>query len=358
MNKQTNFLSFFIFKLIAFILVFVALFYAYGEISSYNMKLEIIFSDYKITTYSGFLSFVVLFALGLIFWIYGLINSLICKIYSIKQAYRGSKSNEAIKNLVESSILLGFGNKKAAVKIIDELNLDYLQDDLKDYPELIKALSQSETIPLALYTNIQKFPALKNQIFKKLAKIEYKLGNFDKALEYSKDYQIASNYDEDNNLLLAQIYLAKKDLKAMDGVISSLSFGDISNLAKTNFSNLYREASKLALIQANNSDAILYARKAIDINFENLDAIVLFCEIAIAQKQYDLIRNVTISCFGHKPSFNLFLIIRKFSDLENIDLYHKLVDSCDFESNLDVFLSITSVLNLENQQKEILEKIY
>jgi hypothetical protein len=129
-------------------------------------------------------------------------------------------------------------------------------------------------------------------------------------------------------------------------------------VAKTNFSNLYREASKLALVQANNSDAILYARKAIDINFENLDAIELFCEIAIAQKQYDLIRNVTISCFGHKPSFNLFLIIRKFSDLENIDLYHKLVDSCDFESNLDVFLSITSVLNLENQQKEILEKIY
>lgn len=357
MTKQSHIFGFITFKLLAFVTVGIALIFAYSEIAKYNYPLHIEFADYKIDTYIGFIIFALLLIMSILFFLNGVFTSIILKFQSIKDRYHGTKTNESINGLIESYIMYSFNNKKDALSHLNKVDKNYLNNDQKDYAELLNSLSSHDSIPIALYGYIQKFPILNKQISKKLAYIEFKLGNLDKALEYAREYYSISMNDEKISILLAQIYAKKEDWKAMDGVISSLSGYDMSEDLSYESSRLYMLAAKYYLAETHNNDSLTYCRKALEINPGNLDAASLFAEIASGQRNYDLSTKVLISCFSAKPNFELFLILKKFTNLSNLELYNELVDSCEYESNISIFLAISTFLELTSKQKEILDKI-
>lgn len=357
MSKQLNIFSVFIFKMLAILLISIVLFFVYSELKDYNVEIKIEFLDYIINTNSVFLVFVLLLLLMLLLSINIIFSFISNKINLIKDNYVGTKSEGALSKLIESALLIALENKKEAEKYLQEINIEYLSQNQKNYYKLLQAITSSETIPLKLYHYIQKYPILYDQVSKKLAKIEFKLGNLDKALEYARQYYAVSNHDESINILLAEIYSEKKDWKAMDGVISSFVFEKTASSALKKFSELYLLSAKNFLNNGKNIDALSYCKKSIDLDPSNLEACELFAEIAVGNKNYELINNILINSFAKGPSFELFLIIRKFSDMSDEDLYFELLNVSSDNNDLGLYLAISTYLNLEDKQKEILDKI-
>ncbi len=357
MSKQTNFLGFILSKLLACILLSIALMFVYNSFSNLNVDVVIKFSDYNINTSSGFLFFALLCAILILFLLNGFIGSIVNSFYNFRERYRGSRISSSISYLIESAILLAIGSKKEALKQLANIDTKYLSDEQKGYVDLIHIFSSSEGIPLTLIGSVQKFPFIKNQISKKLAIVEYKLGNLEKALEFARQYYSINSSDEEINLLIARIYSRKQDWKAMDGTISSVSHHEISIETKNNLANLYLLAARDQLNKQNINDLFTYCSKALEFKPDFLEAASLFAEVAASQKNYDAAKINLLNAFATFPNFQIFLILKKFSDSTNSELYYKLVESCDFLSHQNLFLSIATVLELKDAQKEILEKI-
>ena len=188
MTKQSYFLEFFFTKVLAFILVSIALVFAYSEIKQYNVFLSIRFHDYEINTYAGVIFFLIVLFIVILLFINGIFMSIVNSFRNFREKHRGSKINQSISRLIESSILLAFGAKKEASAKVIQADRKYLTQEQSGYADLVESMSSSETIPITLYGYISKFPFVKNQLSKKLSIIEFKLGNLEKALEYAMEY--------------------------------------------------------------------------------------------------------------------------------------------------------------------------
>ncbi len=357
MSKQNNHLSFITTKIIAIILVSIALIFVYIELAKFNVAIQIRFSEYEIDTYLGSIVFAILAVIFCIFYFISAISYIINGFEYYKDRYYSAKKNSAISEIIESAILLAIGSKKEALDKIDDVETKYLPEDKKDYLELMKALSSSEVIPVALYGYLQKFPFIKNKVFKKLANVEYKIANYDKALEYARQCYASGESDEEISLIMAKIYFAKEDFKSMDGVASSMLHNQLSHQTLNILSDLYLNASKTYLKNMQNTESENFAIKALELNPKNIEAAELFAEIAGAQKEFSLAREVLLNAFEKYPSFQIFLVLKKYSDIPNFELYNLLAQKCDYSTNIDLFLAIATILDLEEAKQNILSEI-
>ena len=357
MSKQNNLLSFIVTKIIAIILISLALFFVYMELAKFNLAIQIRFAGYEIDTYLGSVVFAVLLVIFCIFYFISAISYIINGFEYYKQKYYGAKKSLAISEIIESAILLAIGSKKEALDKINLIDTKYLSEDKKDYLGLMKALCSAEVIPVALYGYLQKFPFIRNKVFKKLANIEYKLANYEKALEYARQCYAFASGDEEVALILAKIYFAKEDFKSMDGVVLSMLHNPLRSDTLLNLSDLYLKAARIFLKNTLTSDSVNFAIKSLDLNPENIQAAELFAEIATSQKEYDLVRDTLLNAFEKHPDFQTFLVMKKYTNMSNIELYNLLAEKCDYNSKVELFLAIATILDLEEVKLQILSQI-
>lgn len=357
MSRQTGFISGFILRLLAFILLSLAFAFVYIEISEYNFPVHIKAGKYIIDTYAGFILFLLLAAFSLLFLLNSIFFSIFDKFQYLRKKYRKSKESKALAYLIESCILLTFNDKKGAKEHISKIDTSYLKNEFKIYFNLLKSISSSESIPITLYGYMQNFPFIKSNMSKKLAGVEYKLGNLDKALSYAKEYSNNIENNEDIVLILAQIYYEKKQWRDMDSSINSLNIENKEIKNKEAFANLYISAAKELVSDGNSDEVLNYCKNAIEIMPSNIDAASLFAEVALSNGNYEFIRIVLLNAFYQYPNFNIFLVLHKFSNITNEELYYLLLEKVNFKEHLDLFLAITSVLNLPEQKNELLNYI-
>lgn len=359
MMKQSNIVGNFLAKFSAFMLVSIALVFAYTELRKYNLPLTINTGDYTLLTNIGFIVFITSLLIAFLFYLNALIGSLLNKIYLFKESYKGSRKNKSLSNLIESSILLSFGDKKNALEQLNSIDESYLDSKQSIYLELIRKISLSEEMPITMYGYMQNFPFIKKHISKKIARVEFKLGNLDKALSSAKEYFSICFDDEANNLLIAEIYSEKQEYTSMDDFISSYvntlkaSSTQMSSETACKFSELYHKAADSLLASSESNDILYYCKKSIELNPENIDAASLFAEISSSKRNFDNINNVLIEAFHLKPNFHIFMIINKFTNLDASEFYERLTENIDIISFLDLFISISVILNLEDKQKDL-----
>ncbi|MDX1924377.1 MAG: hypothetical protein SFT91_04045 [Rickettsiaceae bacterium] len=357
MGKKLNFIGFKIFKLLILTLVCISFAFIYSKFSKYNIDLTIEFGDLRIKTYVGVVLFGFILLVSLLFLIVGIISYTFSQLISIRDSFSGDRAQNALKRLIESAILMSIHDKKGAATLIKNVDVNYLSEEIAEYAELISSLTSSESVPVSFYHYSKKFPILKKQASKKLSQIEFKMGNFDKALEYAKEYYYSDPEDEQINIILAKIHAAKERWRDMDGLISSVGNYNFSDETRLVFSSLYVTAAKTILNDGNNVDAQDYCVKSLEQDPANMNAAELFAEISTLQRNYDLTKKVLISSFARRPSFELFLLVRKFTDLTNRELYDELVDSCTFDKHFAIFLAIATYLRLEDKKEDILNQI-
>ena len=357
MSKQNSIFSNILLKIIALILVSIALVFAYSEISQYNQKFTLVISDYYVESYVG----VIVFGILLILAIFLGINGIFYNIYNIfdnfRENYKGSKIKKSVSALIESSILLGIGSKSEAYYHLDYVDNNYLDDQQKKYVEIIKSLASSETVPVTFYSYITKFPFLKNLVSKKLASIELKLGNLEKALEFARQYYYAKEFDEEINIILAKIYFETSDYKALDGIISSTSEHQISETCKIILSNLYVGAAKKLISESRSSEVMEFCRKALELNPGSVVAAELFSEIAIASQKINLVEDVVLKAFCLEPNFGTFLVLNRYKKHNNEEFYNLLIESADYKAYPELFIAIASILDLSDKQKDLIAEL-
>jgi uncharacterized protein HemY len=358
MNKSSNIIGSIIFKIVVICVVASALFLSYGEIQKYNFPIEIQTSDYKVSTNAAFIGIIAGIIIAVLFSVNSFFTGIMNKIYMFKEGYRGAQKNKSISSLIEASVLLAFSDKKGAKDNLSLVDNNYLDPKQKLYFELISSMSLNDNIPITLYGYMQNFPFIKRHISKKIARIEFKMGNLDKALVSAKEYYNYNQFDPEVNLIIAEIYAAQKDWDSMDSLIEKYISSTDNMISPSEFSNLYFQAAKDMVSTGNNSDVLYYCKKSLEITPDNLASASLFAEISLLQKNYDSINNFLISCFQKKPSFDMFLLINKFSNLDPENLYQKLSDSLDLNKYSDLFIAICVVLNLDSSMKEILELVF
>ncbi|MDX2050595.1 MAG: hypothetical protein SFT93_05465 [Rickettsiaceae bacterium] len=356
MNQNNLFLSLFT-RIFVFILISIIFAFLYNQVSDYNLTVNLEISNYSIKTYIGTLVFLLVLPLTLLLFIINLLSKIIFKINLIRRNYQSSRASRAVNQLIESCLIFSFNNKKDTIDHLKSIDQRYLSEDQKEYVDLVLTLASSDTIPISLYSYIQKYPIVKKQISKKLAEMEFKLGNIERAHEYAVEYYSIAPNDSSNNILLAKIHAKHSNYKAIDKLIFETDICSITSEAALAFSEIYFAAAKEAMAELKNSEALTYCSKALDVNPKNLAAAEFFAEIAAAQRSFSLITEILIPCFAKAQDFNLFLIIKKFSNLTDIELYNELMYICSENYDLGVFLAIATYLELGSKKQELLDQI-
>lgn len=357
--KQSNIIGNLFIKFSAFILVSVALVYVYEDIKIYNSFAEIIINDYKISTTIGFILFIFILVISSLFYLNSIITIFLNKLYSLRKNYKETRKNRALSKLIESIIILGFGDKNGASKHLSDIDQSYLDPQQLIYLDLIKKVTSSDDIPITLYGYMESFPFVKKYISKKLAKIEFKLGNIDKSLSYAKEYLTFNNKDEENNILISDIYSSKKNWEDMDDFISDIIKNSplLQNDYANHFSNNYYIAAQDSLSKSMISDVLHYCKSSIELNPKNYLAAALLAEVASAQKKHQFINDILSNAFKAIPNFDIFIILKKFTNLENDDLFDLICIDIDQGKYLDLFISITTLLKLDDKKQELLRQI-
>lgn len=344
------------FRLFFVIIASIAVWLLCVNFTDFNYSIKIEVQEVVINTRLATIFSLSVFVGGLALWVISIFSSLMNRILNIGHVYRKQKMEDNVSRLIESALLLGVAEKSHAYNLACKIEESYLESSYSGYLDLIKAMSSAGATPISFYF-YNKYPTLKAYAAKKLSEIELKIGNVEKALEYAKLYYNSDPENEHINLILAKIYTSMKQWRQMDYIISSLKHKEYPQDTRNEFSDLYLEAAKSSLRVQDNADSIDYATKALAENPANIGAAELFAEIATLNKNYDATKKVLINCFSYKPSFETFLLTRKFVNCSNLELYKDLAESCDTKEHISTFLAISTYMNLEDQQKELLDSV-
>ncbi|MDX1917097.1 MAG: hypothetical protein SFT68_03845 [Rickettsiaceae bacterium] len=344
------------FRFLIFICVTIYVCASYMRLSGIDDSIKIEVNNLIIDTWLSAVVILFLVTTGVILFANSIFTLLFNSIGEIKSKLNAQRAQENISKLLESALLLGINERANANKLITGINTHYLDNSQKGYYELIKAIAAENAPTISLYMYNQ-YPGLKIFVAKKLADIELKLGNLEKALEYARLYYLSNPENESIHLIMAKIYCAMQNWHQVDSTILSINHKNCRNQIKEEFSSLYLEAAKAFLKVQDNSSVLDYCGKSLEQNPSNYKAAELFAEVASLQKNYELVNKVLLGCFKKNPNFNLFLLIRKFTDYNNLELYKALCDISDVKEYVDLFLAISCYLNLQEKQKEILDLV-
>lgn len=342
------------FRGIIFISLLILVMILIEQFGKYNFKIVINFLKYDIQTNLVFLTLVFAFILLLLFYLIGIISGFVRNLLKYQERVLAQNKNNAILKMAESALLLSMGENNATQTLLKKVDKKYLSNYEKDLLSLIDSKSDNGNIPVNICYSLSKTPNLSYVVSKKLANIEFKLGNYGKAEEWAMIYYEQNKDDIENNLTICQILAIREDWYKIDDVISLMN---VNEGEKAIFSKFYIQGAKKTILDRSQPDALTLCQKALLINPTDYEAAELFCEIASSLKRHELIEMVLFSSFKAKPDFKIFLLIKNFVSLPAEELFVRLTDNTIINDYPEILLAITASLGLTDTQKDILNRL-
>lgn len=332
-----------------FLLIFtiVVLYLFFGIVSEYDSDVQINFLNYIISI-RGFFLIIALFTGYVIFGAIVTFLSFLLNAPSIISKFvKSSKLQQSKKKLIESYSILLSGNYKGSYELINKIKKDLPAEFTLDSCLILSLTENDDEKRICYLKYLLDFSKYRDFASYELARYFFKHQYYQQSLEYAKDISNNSK-DRDTIELLINLYIKIEDwanFEEMVLTLSDLSTDFLSNISYKIFEG-YFMAAKDSLNSAHNSRAIYYLERALSHNPNSLEAIELLCYLNNNNGKTNLNNKIIESAFTLYPSFDLFLIFQKSTDLSPKQIYSYLASLADPKNHLAVFLSIAAYLRL------------
>lgn len=333
-----------------FLLIFttIALYLFFGIVSEYDADVQISFLNYIISI-RGFFLIIALFTGYVIF---GAIVKLLSFLLNAPSIIRGfvksSKLQQSKKKLIESYSMLASGNYKASYELINKIRKDLPAEFDLDSCLILSLTENDDEKRICHLKYLLDFSQYRGFASYELAEYFFKHQYYQQSLEYAKNISNSSK-NIDALELLINLYIKIEDWASFEEIaltINDLSMDSLSNIS-SKISTGYFMAAKDSLNSDDSSRAIYYLEQALSHDQSSLEAIELLCYLNNNNGKTKLNNKIIESAFTLSPSFDLFLIFQKSTNLTPKQIYSYLASLADPQNHLAVFLSIAAYLRLE-----------
>ena len=347
--------------MIKFLIAIIAISAAYlglMALSKYDATISFLLFNYKIDM-SFFLVIVSLILLiSISFIAFRLIGMIIQAPYLIAEKLSGYKKNNYIKLLLEAYANTLMGRTDIAQKTISKLNNNKENKDFLEHINLISALSNKDFDKhMYLLQNLLSNQQYHNFAAKILAQNLFDQGFYAQSLQYAEQLRFETNNDPEVLYLMISLYahLSKweKFTILMERYIGI--FPSRAESIKDKIASYYILGAKYFLSSGEEKQAAFFLEKALAHNPMNMESIEMLCNLNVTLGNAR--NNLTIleSAFEASPSFEIFELYYKSSNMGGIELYNKFTNLADIRAYKDVFLAIAAYLKLFDKIEHLLQ---
>jgi hypothetical protein len=317
-------------------------------INAYDTKIILELYSYKIE--------VSLFLFGFVFTILTLSFYIILKIlYSFLRIpaliYRKYLEDVASK---EIDLIL---NSYAGILMSSHPNKDKLEAKLKNskYKQHIKFMLsviddniEHKIIYLTKLSQIKEFAFYS---YSKLMKIMLQSGNYEQALIHANNALSHNKNDIEINCFLIQIYAKLFMWDKLEEVFFFLQKQDDGALQKQR--HLLSKYLTIAAKSIDDNRKIKnFLEFALRLDRSNIEALELFCEINATVNNIEENKLILDEAFSENPSFQIFLLYKKYTNISSEKLYDRLLSLVDSKLYPDLFFSIKCDIKFNGFQDE------
>jgi hypothetical protein len=325
---MTRILKFIFFVLILYIFVV--------TINAYDTKIMIELYTYKVEAS--------LFFLGFIFIIFTLSAYIILRIIYNFLGIPALIYRKYVEDIASKEIDLIL-NSYAGILMSSHPNKDRLEAKLKNskYKQHIKFMLsviddniEHKIIYLTKLSQIKEFAFYS---YSKLMKIMLQSGNYEQALIHANNALFHNKNDIEINCFLIQIYAKLFMWDKLEEVFFFLQKQDDGALQKQR-----HLLSKYLTIAAKSIDDNRKIKNFLELSLRldssNIEALELFCEINTAINNMEENKLILDEAFVENPSFQIFLLYKKYTNIPSEKLYDRLLSLVDLKLYPDLFFSI------------------
>lgn len=342
-------------KLILFLGIVYLTIYA---VSYYDTKMLI-----EIYSYQVQVSFFFVCVSSVLFVIIAyLVISLIKNLYSmprfISSKFQASQNNKARDLILDSYIaILSHG-------AIDSYKVNALKglNDYNKHAELIVFInsynsSQTSDETISRLYSLSQIPNLSLYAHTQLVKLFFKSRNYIEAMKHGKLAFEINKTNEELNLYLINLYTVLGMWEDLEHSIAQIECGSykIPDNIHTK-KNISRDLLALAEYYIQKGDSIKELQALEDslrYDQENLYSIDKLCKHYINNGHTHEIQDVLDRAFACNPSFDLFVMYKKFSGVNDDVIYDNLATLARPKENIELFLSIGAALGQPDKVNDI-----
>ena len=342
-------------KLILFLGI---LYLSVSAISYYDTKIFIEIYSYEINV-SFFLvcGSIILFSV-LVYGIIILIRNLYAIPRLIALKFQESQNQKAVNMILESYMYL-LSNRKISDAKVNALKkmahykdhgalivLHHFKYSVNHFEDKISSLEHlSKVAGLSLYTYMQ------------FTMLFFESKNYTEALKYAKLTFDMTTESLPINVCLARIYIKLEmwqDFALFMDCVANKDY-QIPDNTKVNreFAVYLYKLAEYFIQKGDNSKAIKYLEYSLKYDQANLYSIDKLCKHYINNGQTNEIQDVLDSAFACNPSFDLFVMYKKFSGVNDDAIYDTLATLARPKENTELFLAIAAALGQADKVHDI-----